>query len=133
MERRYRECHNQSRITLQCNMAFQPIRTQESGHVIKAGYQGILCILTYLSTRNLCKDIMNIRPTSKGTLCPVPTLVSGWVSAFGQHYGPCPQADTQPDTQVDTRPCTPFSVGLIYIYLMTPLSWYPATYSIHYV
>ena len=28
-----------------------------------------------------------------------------------------PQVDTQPDTRVNTRPRTPFSVGLIYIYL----------------
>ena len=49
-------------------------------------------------------------------LCLVSTLISGWVSAFGQPYGPCPQADTQPDTWVDTRPRTPFSVGLIYVF-----------------
>ena len=74
------------------------------------------CVFWHIfSTRNLCKDIINIRPTSKGALCLVSTLVSGWVSAFGQPYGPCPQADTQPDTRVDTRPRTPFSVGLIYL------------------
>ena len=89
-------------------MAFQPIRTQESGHVIKAN--NILCILTYFSTRNLCKAIIK-RPTSKGVLCLVSTLISGWISAFRRPYGPCPQADTRPDTWIDTRPCTPFSVG----------------------
>ena len=56
-----------------------------------------------------------MRPTSKGTLSHVSTLVSGWVSAFGQPHGPCPQADTQPDTRVDTRPRIPFSFGLIYL------------------
>ena len=35
MERQYRECDNQSRITLECDTAFQPIKTQKSGHVIK--------------------------------------------------------------------------------------------------
>ena len=57
---------------------------------------------------------MNIRPTSKVALCLVSTLVSGWVSAFG---GPC--------LQVDTRPRTPFSVGLIYIlYIPTKIIQY---------
>ena len=36
IECRYRECDNQSHITLECDTGFQPIRTQESGHVIKA-------------------------------------------------------------------------------------------------
>ena len=116
MEHEYRECDNQSCITLECDTAFQPIRTQESGQVIKANNRSILCILTYFSTRNLCKDIINIRQTSKGALCLVSTLVSGWVSAFGWPFGSCPQADTQPDTRVDTRPRIPFSVGLIYVY-----------------
>ena len=35
MAQGYRECNNQSCITLECDMAFQPIRTQESGHVSK--------------------------------------------------------------------------------------------------
>ena len=51
------------------------------------------------------------RPTSKGTLSQVSTLVL----AFGWPYGPCPQADTQPDTWVDNRSHIPFSVGLIYL------------------
>ena len=114
MECRYSECDNQSLITLEGVTAFQPIRTQESSHVIKAN--NILCILTYFSTRNLCKNIINIRPTSKGALCLVSTLISDWVSAFRRPYGPCPQTDTRPDTRVDTRPRTPFSVSLIYIY-----------------
>ena len=29
--------------------------------------------------------------------------IPSWLSAFGQHYGPCPQTDTRPDTQVDTQ------------------------------
>ena len=36
MECRYIECDNQSYNTLECDTAFQPIRTQESGYVIKA-------------------------------------------------------------------------------------------------
>ena len=35
MEHRYKECDNQSCITLECDTAFQPIRIPESGHVIK--------------------------------------------------------------------------------------------------
>ena len=35
MEHRYRECDNQSCITLAFDMAFQPIRAQESCDVIK--------------------------------------------------------------------------------------------------
>ena len=61
----------------------------------------------FFSTRNVCKDLINIRPTSKGALRQVSTLVSTlyqpWVSAFGLPYGPYPPADT------------PFSVGLICI------------------
>ena len=105
MERRYRECDNQSQITLECNTAFQPIKTQESGHVIKVYWHwSILCILTYFCTRIFF--ITNIRPTSKRALCRV--------STFGRPHGPCHQADTQPDTLVDTRPHTPFEVGFIY-------------------
>ena len=65
MERRYGECNNQSRITLGCDMAFQAIRTQESNHVIKANNIDQSCVFSHFSTRNLCKDIINIRPTSK--------------------------------------------------------------------
>ena len=36
MGRRYRDSDNQSRITLECDTAFQPIRTQNSGLVIEA-------------------------------------------------------------------------------------------------
>ena len=36
MECRYRECDNQSRITLQCDTVLQPIKTQEPGLVINA-------------------------------------------------------------------------------------------------
>ena len=32
MEHRYRECDNQSCIALECDMALQLIRPQESGH-----------------------------------------------------------------------------------------------------
>ena len=69
--------------------------------------------------------MINIRPTSKGALCRVSTLVLGWVSAFGQPYGPCPQADTQPNTRtdtrprntrIDTRPRNPFTAGLMYLF-----------------
>ena len=62
--------------------------------------------------------MINIRPSLKGALCLVSTLLSGRVSAVGKPYGPLPQADTQPDTHVDTRPHTPFSVGLIYMHLI---------------
>ena len=65
----------------------------------------------------MLEGIINIRPTWKETLSQISTLVSGWVSAFGQPYGPCPQADTQPDTLVDTRPRIPFSVGLVCMYV----------------
>ena len=55
------------------------------------------------------------KTTSKGALCLVSALVSRWESASLRPYGPCPQADTQPDTRVDSRPRTLFSVSLIYI------------------
>ena len=116
MEHQHRECDNKSCITLECDTAFQPIRTQESGHMIKANKVDQSCVFDIFSTSNLCKDIINIRPTWKGALCLVSTLVSGWVSAFGQPYGPCPRADTWPNTRVYTRPHTPFSVDHIYIY-----------------
>ena len=44
MERRYKECDNQSCITLEGDMAFQPIRTQESGHVIKVNNIDQSCV-----------------------------------------------------------------------------------------
>ena len=65
----------------------------------------------------MLEGIINIRPTLKGTLSQVSTRVSGWASAFGWPHGPSPQADTQPDTRVNTRPRIPFKVGLIYVSL----------------
>ena len=44
MEPRYRECDNQSLITLACDSAFRPIRTQEYGHVIKANIIDQSCV-----------------------------------------------------------------------------------------
>ena len=44
MERQYRECDNQSHITLECDTAFQPIRTQESGYVIKVNNINQSCV-----------------------------------------------------------------------------------------
>ena len=44
MERRYREWDNQSCITLECDMTFQPIRTQESGHMIKVNNIDQFCV-----------------------------------------------------------------------------------------
>ena len=63
-------------------MAFQPIRTHESGHVIKVYNIDQFCVFCHIfSTRNVCKlDIINIRPTLIEALCRVSTLVSGWVS-----------------------------------------------------
>ena len=82
MERRYRECDNQSHITLECDTAIQPIRTQESGHVIKVNNIDQSCVFWHFSTRNFCKDMINIGPTSKAALYLVSTLVSGYVSAW---------------------------------------------------
>ena len=44
MEHRYKECDNRSCITVRCDTAFQPIRTQESGHVIKVNEIDKSCV-----------------------------------------------------------------------------------------
>ena len=63
----------------------------------------------------MLQRIINTIPTSKGKLCGLSKLISGRVSAFVQLYGPCTQADTQPDTSVDNLPRIPFSVSFVYI------------------
>ena len=62
----------------------------------------------------MLEGIINTRATEKGKLCGLSTLVSGRVSAFMRPYGPCTQADTQPDTHVDNPRRIPFSVGFVY-------------------
>ena len=112
MVHRYRESDNQSRITctLECDRAHWSVirpkpQREPSVNIANKSIEGMI----------------NIIPTSKGTLSQVLTLVSGWISAFGRPYGRCLQADTQPDTLVDTSPCMSF---LLVLYIRSnPTKW----------
>ena len=90
-------------MTLQCDMApwacdtartsaFKPIRMQYYGHVIKtnnlASCPPELPSCRPLNVLNVCKGIINTRPTSKGELGGLSTLVSGSVSALCGTTGP---------------------------------------------
>ena len=57
MERRYRECDNHSCITLECDRAFQPIRPQESGNVIKANIIDQSCVFWHIFLLKICAKI----------------------------------------------------------------------------
>ena len=69
-----------------------------------AGRRSTFYILTCFSTQNVGKDIINIRPTSKGALCQ---LSHSNQPVYQPSCGP-----TQPDTRCDNRPQTPFLIDM---------------------
>ena len=44
-------------ITLECDTAFQPIRTQESGQVIKVNDIGQYCVFSHIFLLDICAKI----------------------------------------------------------------------------